>query len=115
MGADDLVALEMMLNRFNRLMGEILRGTTARNAFQPWEVAILLDLEDCQLDRRRRTEILRQYKKAVDRQMQTGPGPPMKLSEFLEIRACRRQAAGIRNAPAPMAEPPSAPLCDTGR
>ena len=115
MGADDLVALEMMLNRFNRLLSEILRGTIARNAFQPWEVAILLDLEDCQLDRRRRTEILRQYKKAVDRQMQTGPGPPMKLSKFLEIRARRREATGLRNAPAPTVEPPSARLCDTGR
>ena len=115
MAADDFIALEIMLNRFNRLMGEILRGTIARNAFQPWEVAILLDLESCQLDRWRRTDILRQYQKAVDRQMQIGPGPPMKLSEFLVIRARRREAAGIRDGPAPTAEPPSAPLCDTGR
>jgi len=65
-------------------MGELMRGTIARNSFHPWEVQILLDLETCQLDRRRRTDILRQYQKAVERQMQAGPGPPMKLSEFLE-------------------------------
>ena len=115
MVSDDLIALEIMLNRFNRLMGEILRGTIARNSFHSWEVAILLDLENCPLERRRRTDILRQYQKAVARQMQAGPGPPMKLSEFLEIRARRREAAGIRNEPAPMTEPPSAPRCGTGR
>ena len=57
---DDLIALEIMLNRFHRLMGELMRGTIARNSFHPWEVQILLDLETCQLDRRRRTDILRQ-------------------------------------------------------
>ena len=55
--ADDLVEQELMLNRFNRLMGELLRGTIARNSFYPWEVEILLDLDACPLDRRRRTDI----------------------------------------------------------
>jgi hypothetical protein len=102
MASDDIVALEIMLNRFNRLMVEVLRGTIARNSFFPWEVAILLDLDTCQLERRRRGEILRQYQRAVERQMQMGPGPPMKLSEFLEFRAHRREAAGLRNEAAPM-------------
>jgi len=94
MAPDDLIQLEVMLNRFNRLMSEIFRGAIARNAFQPWEVDILLDLEHCQLEPRRRLEILRQYQKAVERQMETGPGPPMKLSEYLEFRARRREASG---------------------
>jgi hypothetical protein len=54
-------------------------------------VEILMDLENCPLDRRRRLDILRQYQRAVERQMQTGPGPPMKLSEFLIMRARRRE------------------------
>ena len=87
--ADDLIDLELMLNRFNRLIGEVMRGVLARNTFQPWEVEILMDLENCPLDRRRRLDILRQYQRAVERQMQTGPGPPMKLSEFLIMRARR--------------------------
>jgi len=89
--ADDLIDLELMLNRFNRLIGEVMRGVLARNTFQPWEVEILMDLENCPLDRRRRLDILRQYQRAVERQMQTGPGPPMKLSEFLIMRARRRE------------------------
>ena len=75
--------LDLMLNRFRRLIGELMRGTTARNSFPPWELDILLDLESCQLERRRRMEILRQYQKAVERQLESGQGPPWKLSEYL--------------------------------
>ena len=84
-----------MLNRFNRLLNEVSRGALARNSFQPWEVQILMDLENCQLNSRRRTEILRQYQRAVERQMADGPGPPMKLSEFLAMRARRREQADV--------------------
>jgi hypothetical protein len=88
--ADDLVETELMHNRFNRLMGELMRGTTTRNSFQPWEIDLLLDIESCPLDRRRRLEILRQYQRAVEQQLDTGPGPPMKLSEFLALRAAAK-------------------------
>jgi hypothetical protein len=89
--AEELIDLELMLNRFKRLLGEVMRGALARNTFQPWEAAILMDLENCHLKSRRRTEILRQYQRAVERQMAVGPGPPMKLSEFLALRERRRE------------------------
>jgi hypothetical protein len=89
--ADDLVDQELMLNRFIRLMGELMRGAITRNVFQPWEVDLLLDIESCPLDRRRRVEILRQYQKAVERQLANGRGPPMKLSAFLAMRAAGRE------------------------
>jgi hypothetical protein len=88
--AEDLVERELILNRFKRLLTEIVRGRSPRNAFQPWELDILLDLELCQIESRRRLEILRQYQRAVERQMENGPGPPMKLSQFLTQRAQRR-------------------------
>ena len=89
--ADNLVELELMLNRFNRLVGELMRGAIARNVFQPWEIDLLLDIESCPLDRRRRLEVLRQYQKAVERQLDIGPGPPMKLSVFLAMRAAAKE------------------------
>jgi len=89
--ADELVEQELMLNRFNRLIGELLRGAITRNAFQPWEVDLLLDIESCPLDRRRRLEIMRQYQKAVERQLDNGPGPPIKLSVFLTMRAAAKE------------------------
>jgi hypothetical protein len=91
-GADELIERELMLNRFRRLIGEVIRRETARNAFQPWEIEILIDLDACQLESRRRVEILRQYLRAVERQMEIGPGPPMKLSQFLIARAQKRAA-----------------------
>jgi hypothetical protein len=86
MAADELIDQELTLNRFNRLIGEVTRGALARNSFQPWEAEILMDLENCHLKRRRRTDILRQYQKAVERQLRNSFDPPMKLSEFLAIR-----------------------------
>ncbi len=90
MVAEDLTQLELMLNRFRRLLNDIIRGTTGRNGFEPWEVEILLDLANCDVMPRRRLETLRQYEKAVSRQMETGPGPPMKLSEYLQQKTTRR-------------------------
>jgi hypothetical protein len=90
MAADELVELEIMLNRFRRLIGELIRGGLARNCFEPWEVAILLDIETCTPTPKRRIEILRQYQKAVEKQLEIGPGPPMKLSEFLQLKTTRR-------------------------
>jgi hypothetical protein len=85
--ADDLVARELMLNRFKRLIAEVQRGHIDRNAFEVWEVEILLDLEACALEPRRRNEILRQYQRAVERQLESVPGAPMKLSQFLVLRS----------------------------
>jgi len=79
-----------MLNRFKRLLNELMRGETARNSFAPWEVEILLDFKACELPARRRVEILRQYRRAVERQLNAGPGPPMLLSHFLVLRQRRR-------------------------
>jgi hypothetical protein len=87
--ADDLVQLEIMLNRFNRLMSELARGVITRNTFQAWEVDLLLDIQGCALESRRRSETMRQYQRAVERQMEAGPGPPIRLSQFLAIRAHR--------------------------
>jgi hypothetical protein len=101
--ADDLVDLELMLNRFLRLLGELTRGEFSRNTFQPWEIDIILDFRQCWLPPKRRTEILGQYERAVRRQMRSGPGPPMKLSEFLSWRDQRRQAL----KPAIPAAPPA--------
>jgi hypothetical protein len=90
--ADDYEQRELQLNRFRRLIGELLRGEMNRNTFQSWEIALLLDFDTCELPSRRRLEILRQYQKAVERQMEIGPGPPMTLSHFLIRREQRRNA-----------------------
>ena len=88
--ADDWEQRELMLSRFRRLLRELTRGELTRNSFAPWEIDILLDFEPCELPPKRRAEILRQYERAVAKQLQTGPGPPMVLSNFLILRERRR-------------------------
>jgi len=73
-----------MLNRFNRLIGDLIKGTLSRNTFQPWEIDILVDLDTCPIPEKRRTDVLRQYQRAVNRQFQTSPNLPMTLSQFLQ-------------------------------
>ena len=90
MAPDDLVQLEMMLNRFRRLITELIRGNLRRNAFEPWEIELLLDFRTSAIDPRRREKTLRAYQKAVEHQLETGPGPPMKFSEYLQIKTTRR-------------------------
>ena len=88
-----------MLNRFQRLFNELMKGQFSRNNFAAWEIDILLDFDACSLPPKRRSDILRQYQRAVKRQMETGSGPPMLLSHFLVLRERRRAAAsGEENA-----------------
>jgi hypothetical protein len=81
---------ERMFCRFQKLIAELMRGSIRRTLFEPWEIELLVDIEQCSLPRLRRIGILRQYAKAVRRQLDAGPGPPMKLSEFLQWRSTRR-------------------------
>ena len=75
--------LDEVLLQFNRLMRELLRGKINRNTFQPWEVEILLDIENCRIRESARENVLRRYQRAVQRQMEKRGVMPMKLSEFL--------------------------------
>ncbi len=74
---------EARLNRFNRLMQELIRGAMNRNTFQPWEIDILLDIEACQILEPVKRETLRRYQKAVQRSMEKGAPMPLSLSEYL--------------------------------
>lgn len=74
---------EARLNRFNRLMAELIRGAMTRNTFQPWEIEILLDIEGCGVREPVKRETLRRYQKAVQRSMEKGAPMPLRLSEYL--------------------------------
>ena len=87
---------EARLNRFNRLMQELIRGVMNRNTFQPWEIDILLDIEACQLREPVKRETLRRYQKAVQRSMEKGAQMPWRLSEYLGTK----KSASARTAPA---------------
>jgi hypothetical protein len=93
---------EARLNRFNRLMQELIRGAMNRNTFQPWEIDILLDIEACQIREPVKRETLRRYQKAVQRSMEKGAPMPLRLSEYLTGKK-----GGPAPAPATADAPPS--------
>jgi hypothetical protein len=86
MGMEDPPDLELMANRFRRLVKELLEGAVRRTSFQPWEVHLLLDLQDCRLTRSRRDEALRRYQRVVEKQLERGELPPVKFSDFVGRR-----------------------------
>ena len=79
----ETLSSEARLNRFNRLMQELIRGNMNRNTFQPWEIEILLDIDACQIREPVKRETLRRYQKAVQRAMEKGAPVPFCLSEYL--------------------------------
>ena len=74
---------DAILNRFNKLIQDLLRGNMNRNTFHPWEIEILLDIEECGLKDSAKRETLRRYQKAVQRAMEKGAPAPQRLSEYL--------------------------------
>jgi hypothetical protein len=90
---DSLPDSDAVLARFNRLIQEILRGSLTRNAFRPWEVELLLDIQDCELRNSQKREALKRYQKAVQREMERGARLPFKFSEFLDAQRSRRERA----------------------
>jgi len=90
---DSLPDSETVLAQFNRLMQELLRGTMSRNTFRPWEIDVLLDIENCNLKDGNKRETLRRYQRAVQRHMERGARLPLKLSEYLDAQKNKRQMA----------------------
>ena len=103
---EDPADLELMANRFKRLVKELLDGEVRRTSFQRWEVDLLLDLQACRLTRSRRDEALNRYRRVVERQIERGELPPIRFSEFVGRRA--RKAAMV--PPASMAGQDAAAL-----
>jgi hypothetical protein len=91
---------EILLARFNKLIGELLRGSVTRNTFQPWEVDLLLDIDACDMSSGNRKDVLRRYQKAVQRSVDKGAPGLMKLSEYLEAQRSKRVTADPASLPA---------------
>ena len=94
--ADDTPDSDALLQQFNRLIQELLRGSINRNTFRPWEIDILLDIEACDLRDSNRREVLRRYQRAAQRQLEGGATALLKLSEYLERNRVRRSTKAAK-------------------
>jgi hypothetical protein len=50
---------------FNGLIQGVIGGRQHRHVFQPWELAILLDIESCTVRQSSREDLLRRYQRAA--------------------------------------------------
>jgi hypothetical protein len=73
-----------LVQQFNGLMEELLKGDLNRNSFRRWEAEILLDIVTCDAEGPAMSQLLRRYQKAVQRQLARGSHLPMRFSEYLE-------------------------------
>lgn len=87
---DSLPDSDAVLAQFNRLIQELLRGNMQRNTFRPWEIELLLDIENCSLRDSSKRDTLKRYQKAVQRHMEKGARLPLKLSEYLNAVKAKR-------------------------
>jgi pantothenate kinase-related protein Tda10 len=78
--------------RMDRLLTDLLRGKMARNSFLPWEITLMLDIEQCCRTRSDRRELLRRYQRAVQRHFERGGNDVLLLSEYLEGLRQKREA-----------------------
>lgn len=94
--ADEAMAdNDQVLSRFNRLIQDLFRENVNRNCFQPWEIELLLDMQTCELRESNKREVLRQYQKAVQRQLEKKAGAPLKMSEYLTQKRSKRSARPV--------------------
>jgi hypothetical protein len=88
-----------ILARFNRLMRDLENGASTRTCFRPWEVELLLDIQNCDLGAANRRRVLQRYRRAVERRLEKGASAPLKFSEYLaHVRT--RNTRAVRTAPA---------------
>ncbi len=86
--------LESRLNSLDKLIADLISGQFRRNTFQPWEIAILLDIQACNLGDANKKELLRRYQKAAHRWFDRGGRTMLLLSDYLAKRHRRSPVNG---------------------
>ena len=75
--------------RFNRLIHEMLHGCVRRNAFERWEVDLMVAFQEYDYDRATKRQLLRRYQKAVNRGLESGAPPPQPSAYLASRRRSR--------------------------
>lgn len=76
-----------MLSQFDRLIDDLIAGNIHGSKFERWEIDVLLDIADSGFNKP--PAVLNRYRKAVHRQLAKGATVPMRLSEFLALKAAK--------------------------
>jgi hypothetical protein len=94
--------LESRLGYLDKLVADLVAGQFRRTTFQPWEVAILLDIQACSVGDSNKKELLKRYQKAAHRWFDRGGRTMLLLSDYL---AKRHRCTPVNGAYAPDSVP----------
>jgi hypothetical protein len=83
---------QVEMTALHQLVQEIIGGSVRRNMFTQWELELLLDLQMCSIRKGARSETLRRYLRAVQRDFTQGAASPLRLSAFLDAENQRSRA-----------------------
>ena len=86
------------LASFSQLVQELITGSVRRHTFTPYELELLLDLQQSRLRKSSKPDVLRRYLRAVQQQF-AEQSSLLRLSAFLERENEKRAA---RCAPTPV-------------
>lgn len=78
--------LESRLALLDKLLADMIAGEFRRTTFQPWEVAVLLDIQACDAGEANRKELLKRYQKAAHRWFDRGGRTLLLLSDYMARR-----------------------------
>jgi hypothetical protein len=78
------------LAEFNSLINELIQGGPSRSVFKRWELDLLLDFGNCRIRQSSRSDVLRRYQRAVQKQFLRGEYNVQPLSIFLAEERARR-------------------------
>jgi hypothetical protein len=93
------------LAEFNSLINELIQGGLSRSVFKRWELDLLLDFGNCRIRQSSRSDVLRRYQRAVQKQFLRGEYDVQPLSIFLaEERARRARPSASTDAAVPAQE-----------
>lgn len=68
---------------FERFMREFVAGSMKRNSFHPWEIELIIDIQECRVKHGRSEQMLRRYRTAARKFLEKGFERPLKMSEYI--------------------------------
>jgi hypothetical protein len=87
---------------FERFMREVTTGSLRRNAFQNWEIELLIDIQQVRVERGRSEQLMRRYRQAARKFIERSHGQLLTMSDYLSGRhrtpGWNRQAIGSGEA-----------------
>jgi hypothetical protein len=87
---------EVLLAQFILFMEELFAGKLRRTQFRRWEIDLLLDIESSELRGSAKHKVLRDYRDAVQAELESGAIRVLRFTEYLQSQ----ETGSVKRKPA---------------